>query len=377
MMKLLFVINSSSFFISHRLPIALAAKDKGYDVHIASASDEACNKITDFGFVHHRLPLSRSGTNPWRELYSFWAIWRLMRKVKPDLVHLVTIKPVLYGGIVARLTRAPAVVAAISGLGSMFVDFPGKPSLKRRVIELLYRIALRHPRLIAIFQNQDDRLMLLGIDAINDKQTVLIPGSGVYLSDFPVAPEPKGIPVVTFASRLLKEKGVCEFVKSAEILRDRSVPSIFCLAGAPDPGNPSSVTENEIIDWRDSELVNPIGHQADIAQVFASSNIVVLPSYYGEGLPKVLIEAAASGRAVITTDRPGCRDAIEPNVTGLLIPPRDATALADAIERLIREDELRHSMGRAGRELVERKFLIEKVIKLHLQTYQQLIDSCK
>ena len=326
--------------------------------------------------MYHCLPISRSGTKPWKELYSLWALWRLFRRLKPDLLHLVTIKPVLYGGLMARLAGVPAVVVAISGLGSVFVTRRGTVQWLRYGVELLYRVALGHPRLRAIFQNPDDQAMLIGLGAIRNDQTILIRGSGVSLADYPVKPEPEGKPVVTFASRLLREKGVFEFVEAARILKERGVQSRFWLVGEPDPGNPSSISRGEMEHWQQEGIIEPLGFRTDIADVFAHSNLVVLPSYYGEGLPKVLIEAAATGRAIITTDQPGCRDAIGPNVTGLLVPVRDATALADAIERLLSDADLRQSMGAAGRKLAEREFGIDKVVEAHLKIYQELTESC-
>ena len=373
-MKLLFIVNAPEFFLSHRLPLALAAREAGYCVQIATGPGTACEQIREHGFIHHCLPLSRSGANPLRELYSCWSLWRLMRRLKPDLLHLVTIKPVLYGGLMARLAGAPAVLMAISGLGSVFVARKGVISWLRRGIRLLYRLALGHPNLKVIFQNPDDKALLTGLGAVQKKQTMIVRGSGVDLSDYSVKPEPVGIPVVTLAARLLKEKGVREFVEAARILKTRGVAARFWLVGDPDSGNPSSVSDKEIYCWRETDLIEVLGYRTEINEIFANSNLVVLPSYR-EGLPKVLIEAAASGRAVITTDEPGCRDAIEQNVTGLLVPARNAEELANAIEQLINDSALRLSMGNAGRKLAEREFGIDKVITAHLNAYRELIES--
>lgn len=372
-MKLLFVVNAPEFFLSHRLPLAIAARGAGLCVHVATGSGSACRQIAEMGFSHHLLPLSRSGRNPLAELRSLWAIYQLMRRLKPDLAHLVTIKPVLYGGLMARLASLPAVVVAISGLGSVFVAHGGVGACLRRGVELLYRLALGHRNLKAIFQNPDDRAVLLGLGAVRDEQAVLIRGSGVALSDYSVRPEPDGIPVVSFAARLLKEKGILEFVEASRLLRKRGVAVRFWLVGAPDPGNPSSVSDEEVTEWRKAGWVEPLGYRSDIAELFARSSIVVLPSYYGEGLPKVLIEAAACGRAVITTDHPGCRDAIEPNKTGLLVPVRDPVALADAIQSLIEDPERRQQMGAAGRVLAEREFAIDSVVAAHMKVYRELL----
>lgn len=374
MARLLFVVNIPEFFVSHRLPLALGAREAGFDVHVATGPGEA-GQITSLGFPHHIFPLSRSGKNALGELRSLWALFRLMRRLKPDLVHLVTIKPVLYGGVMARLARVPSVVAAISGLGTVFVGTSGKARRVRKAVEAWYRLALRHRNIRVIFQNPDDRAVLVGLGAVREAQTVLIRGSGVDLSACLLVPEPPGTPVVSFAARLLSDKGVGEFVEAARLLRARGVGARFWLIGASDPSNPSSASELDLETWRQEAVVEVLGHRTDVPLLFSQSHIVVLPSYYGEGLPKVLIEAAASGRAVVTTDHPGCRDAIEPNRTGLLVPVRDPVALADAIQVLVEDPALRQSMGAAGRALAEREFAIEHVMEAHLAVYRELLST--
>lgn len=373
-MKLLFIVNTTDFFLSHRLPLALAARDKGYDVHIATGSGDNCKKISSLGFEYHFLPISRSGLNLWRELTAIWFFMQLIRSLKPDLLHLVTIKPVIYGGLIARLTRVPAVVVAISGLGSIFVPFAQNRKLKffRYGVEFLYKFVLRHPNLKAVFQNPDDKELITRLGALQDEQSVLVRGSGVSLKEYPFRTEPKGAPVITFASRLLKEKGVNEFVDAARILKNKGMTLRFWLVGAPDNGNPSSVQQVDVDLWQKEGLVEYLGFRSDISDIFADSNLIVLPSYYGEGLPKVLIEAAACGRAVVTTDSPGCRDAIIPNVSGLLIPIRDSTKLAEAILVLVNDQDLREAMGKAGRCLAEQEFRIENIVGAHLKIYSDL-----
>jgi glycosyltransferase involved in cell wall biosynthesis len=371
--SLLLIVNSPEFFISHRLPVALAARESGFDVHVATGPGPACRQIVDQGLSHHVISLSRSGRNPFVEFRSLWEIFRLMRTIRPSLVHLVTIKPVLYGGLMARIARVPAVVVAISGLGSVFVTHNRRNFWLREPIKWLYRLALGHPNIRVIFQNSDDRSVLVGAGAIHDDQTKLIKGSGVALREYPVIPEPAGVPVVIFAARLLKDKGVVEFVQAAQILMARNIHAKFWLVGAPDPGNPTSVNEEQITEWRQQGVVEPMGFRSDIADLFARSNVVALPSYYGEGLPKVLIEAAACGRAVVTTDHPGCRDAIEVGKTGILVPVRDSLALADAIQALIEDPVTRKQMGMSGRALAEREFAIERVVDAHLAIYRELL----
>lgn len=374
--RILYVVNTPEFFLSHRLPLALAAREAGFEVHVATGPGAAVPEIASRGLRHHAFPLSRNGKNPLAELTSLWRLYRLMRRLQPDLVHLVTIKPVLYGGLAARLARVPGVVAAVSGLGSVFVSQGLGARMIRLGVVRLYRLALGHPELRVIFQNPDDRAMLICEGAVRPARAVLIRGSGVALENYPVQPLPAGVPVVVFAARLLREKGVLEFVEAARRLKARGIAARFWLVGAPDPGNPSSVSEADVRAWQAEGVVEPLGYRADVAEIFAGSNMVVLPSYR-EGLPKVLIEAAACARAVVTTDVPGCRDAIEAERTGLLVPVRDASALADAIQRLLESPDLCRQMGEAGRMLAERTFTIEQVIDAHLAVYRQVLGMAK
>lgn len=373
-MILLFVVNIPEFFLSHRLPLAIGARNAGFTVHVATGPGSTCQEITELGFEHHLLPISRSGRNPFAELRTLWGLYRLMRTISPDLVHLVTIKPVLYGGLMARFSGVPAMVAAISGLGTVFVDRDQTRSWIRRGVEKLYRLALGHPNAKIIFQNPDDRAALIDMGAVSKEKTTLIRGSGVSLAAYTMRPEPEGAPVVTFAARLLEDKGVREFVEAARLLMQRGVKARFWLAGSLDPGNLTSVSEDVLSQWSEEGGVEVLGHQIDMPSLFANSNIIVLPSYR-EGLPKSLIEAAACGRAVVTTDVPGCRDAIEPESTGLLVPVRDSSGLADAIQFLIENPERRKQMGSSGRALAEREFAIEKVVDAHLAIYRELTNG--
>lgn len=373
-MIILFVVNVPEFFLSHRLPLAVAAREAGFTVHVATGEGAHSDRVADLGFVHHLLPLSRSGRNPWKELRSLWSIYRLMRKIRPRLVHLVTIKPVLYGGLAARVAGVPAVVAAISGLGTVFMAQDAKGSWFTRGIVCFYRLALHHKNIKVVFQNPDDRNQVASFSDLRDEQTALIKGAGVCLEKYRVCQEHGGMPVVTFAGRFLKDKGLCEFVEAARLLRARGIAVRFWLAGSLDPENFTSITEEEVVQWVQEKVVEVLGYQNDIADVFSKSNIIVLPSYR-EGLPKVLIEAAACGRAVVTTDVPGCRDAIKPGLTGLLVPARDPVALADAIQFLIDDPVLRHQMGAAGRQLAESEFSIEDFVEDHLAIYQKLLEK--
>jgi len=372
---LMFVVNNPAFFLSHRLPLALAAQAAGYAVHVATMGGESVTRIEALGMTHHNVPMTRSGKQPLQELGTIVALRRLFKQVQPDVVHLVTIKPVLYGGIAARLAGVPGMVAAISGLGFIFMQGGVRARIVRAIVARLYRVALGHPNSRVIFQNQSDRGMLAQLGAIRDDQVVMIRGAGVELSDFAAAPPPPAPPVVvTMAARLLIDKGVREYVEAARLLRERGVPVKMRLAGNPDPGNPASITDDEVAAWRAQGDVECLGERDDIPALYADSHIVALPSYR-EGLPKALLEAAAAGRAVVTTDVPGCRDAIEPDVTGVLVPVKDAASLADTIGQLAQDETMRTSMGLAGRALAEQAFDVREVAGKHVHVYDMLCQA--
>ena len=371
---LLFVVNVDWFFLSHRLPIALEAQRLGYEVHIATGLTDKLDELQRHGLVVHPLALDRSSAgvgNAWRTMVE---LWRVFRAVRPDVVHLVTIKPVLLGGLMARLAGVPAVVAAVSGLGFVFIAHGAKAAVRRWLVSAMYRVALGHRNLKVVFQNPDDRASLAKLAHLADSKVEMIRGSGVDLTQYHHTPLPPGLPVVLLAARLLADKGVREFVQAARLLKQQGVSAKFCLVGSVDRANPASLTDAELTQWANEGLVELWGQRSDMPEVLTAAHLVVLPSYR-EGLPKVLLEAAACGRAVVTTDVPGCRDAIDPGVTGVLVPVRNAEALADAIEGLINAPVRCQAMGNAGRALAERAFDVRQVVAAHLRIYQELIDK--
>lgn len=369
--RLLFFITNPAFLVSHRLPVALAARDAGYEVHVASMGGPAVAQLEALGLTHHALPLSRTRMRPWTEARSLWAIWRLFRRLRPDLVHAVTLKSVLYGGIVSRLAGVPAYVAAISGLGYVFIQGSGRRDVLRRLALILYRLALGHPNSRVILQNTADRDVLEQAGAIRFGQAVLLRGSGVDLDHYAPAPWPPGPVTVALAARLLRDKGVDEFVEAARLSSARGDGLRWRLAGSLDLENPASVRPETLRAWQAEGVIEYVGECADVAGFYAQAHIVTLPSYR-EGLPKSLIEAAACGRPVVTTDVPGCRDAIEPGVSGVLVPPRNAQALADAVATLAGDEALRIRMGAAGRALAERDFGLDGIVRSHLDMYRDL-----
>ena len=373
-LKLLFIVNVDWFFVSHRLHIALEALAQGYEVHIATAITDQKYLLESSGMVVHPISLNRSGQSlgdAWRTCRE---IFSLYRRIKPDVVHLITIKPVLLGGLMARLAAVPAVVAAVPGLGFVFLDSGFKAVCRRWLVTRLYAAVFKHPNLTIIFQNGSDFSLMQISTGVDRAKLTIVPGSGVDMSRYMVTPLSSGKPVVALVSRMLVDKGVREFVSAVKILNQQGVVARFCLVGTVDPSNPSSLTQSELDIWAKQDGVELWGHRTDMPQVMATTTIVVLPSYR-EGLPKVLIEAAACGRAVITTDVPGCRDAILPDQTGLLVPVRDAAALAKAIAELISDPQRCAAMGLAGRQLAESIFDVKSVVQRHLTIYQELLAS--
>jgi glycosyltransferase involved in cell wall biosynthesis len=372
--KLLFVVNDAAFFISHRLSIAIAARNKGFDVHVATPEGLSTDALVQKGFTYHSIPLTRKGGKSWQELNSLSVLISLYRKLKPDIVHHVTIKPIIYGGIAARLTRMPAVVNAVTGLGYVFIARGVKASLLRSAVKFGYRIALGHKNQRIIFQNPDDSMTFLDAGIVSPQDIVLIKGSGVDMSLFTPLPEALGSATVILASRMLWDKGVEEFVNAAGSLQKKGVKAKFVLVGDTDPGNPAAVPETQLKAWKSSGVVEWWGKHNDMPDVFARAHIVCLPSYR-EGLPKVLIEAAACGRAIVTTDTPGCKEIVRHGENGLLVPVRDSKALADALQIMIENPALRVKMGARGREIAVAEFSQEQVIKETLSVYHELLKD--
>tara|TARA_A100001015_G_scaffold308309_1_gene405728 strand:- start:157 stop:1290 length:1134 start_codon:yes stop_codon:yes gene_type:complete len=370
--KILFLVNVDWFFVSHRLCIARAAVEKGYEVHVATTVTNQASIIKDSGLILHELQMSRSGSRIIGNLKTFIAIVQIFREVNPQLVHLVTIKPIILGGIAARFTKINGIIAAVSGLGSSFLDHGVLGKIKRLFIKIFYRISLSNLNVQVICQNQNDIDYVQKISKLPFSNFSLIEGSGVSLTKFKYSEDNNKIPKVIMASRLLRDKGVMEFVDAARLLKESKTNVKMILVGEPDLDNPSSITESQVISWEREGLLEYWGYQQDMESILEQSSIVVLPSYR-EGFPKILIEAAACGRAVITTDVPGCRDAIYNGVTGILVPEKNAIVLAHAIKKLALNPNLYKEMGKKGRKMAENRFDENNVISKHLEIYNQLV----
>jgi len=380
MPRLLIVVNIPRFFVSHRLPLALAARAAGYEVHIASSEATAGQhdaaslaRIRAEGLPFHPLPLAQHGTNPLAEVGLLAAFIGLYRRLHPDLLHHVSLKPVLYGGLAARLLGLPAV-GAMSGLGYVFIGAGWKPRLLRMAVHPALRLALGGARARMIFQNADDLARFVQLGYIRPDQAALVRGSGVDLARFvpPPAP-PAGLPVVLFAGRLMWPKGLGAFVEAARALRGRAR---FVVVGYAEATSPSAVPAEQLRTWADEGLIEYWGARDDMPAVYAQASVVCLPSTYGEGVPKVLIEAAACGLPLLTTDTPGCRDICRHDSSGLLVPPHNQQALNAALGRLLDDAELRTRLGAGARALAEAEFGQERIIAQTLALYEALLKPC-
>jgi len=372
--KLLFVVNHAEFFLSHRLALALAAREVGMEVSIATSVTPGVAKLKELGFAVHELPLAPGGMNPVQDLRLLFALIALYRRARPELVHQVTIKPVMYGGIAARLTGVRAVVSAMSGLGYLYIAEAWWVRVLRFVLGFPLRWALRNPRVKLILQNPDDVALFLKRGLVRSGQIEEVPGSGVDESVYAVTPEPTGDPTVVFPARLLWDKGIGEFVEAARRVKKRLPRARFLVAGAADRNNPRAVSDETVTEWVKSGAIEWLGQRDDMPAVLAAAHVVCLPSYR-EGLPKALIEAASCGRAIVSTDVPGCREIVRHGVNGLLVPPRNAEALARALEKLLVSPELRETMASAGRSLVLEKFTLRSVIEQTLLIYTKLLKT--
>jgi glycosyltransferase involved in cell wall biosynthesis len=369
--RILFVATEAAFFVTHRLTIALRAREEGYDVHVATPVGRLQEVILANGLQWHRIRVSRR-TRLVQEALAVVSLTRLYRRVRPDLVHHIAIKAVLYGTIAARIARVPAVVNAIAGLGYAFDPQRGR-SLLGRAVRFAMGVALRHPNMTVIFQNVEDQRRFVDQGWIQASQARLIRGSGVDPSVFRPAGghvEPERL-LVVFASRLLRSKGVEDFVEAARRLAGNQAR--FAVVGDLDPDNPDSISEEDLEGWRSEGAVEVWGRRTDMPEVLRQTSIFVLPTYYLEGVPRALIEAASSAVPVVTTNTPGCRDIVQHGENGLLVPPRDVDALVTALRILLSDPRRREEMGRLGRIRVLEHFTLDGVVDQTTEIYRTML----
>lgn len=365
----LFVVSEDWYFVSHRLPQARAVRDMGFRVVVAARVHEHRDEIVREGFEVINVPFERRSLDPVREARVIWALRRVIRAHRPSVIHAVALKPIIDVGFAALLTQRATVINAFTGMGAVLGHF-ARPSPLKRFIASLIRSLSRLNRAYAIVQNSYDEAFMVGRGIAPRDRVFLVPGSGVDVDAFQALPEPQGPVVISMVSRLLKDKGVGELVVAGKLLRERGVAVKIQIVGTVDPENPHSVTAAEIAAWQQDPGIAFLGRHDDVAAIWAMSHIAVLPSYYGEGVPKSLLEAAACGRPIVTTEMPGCRDLVPDDTTGILVPPRDPRALADALARLAERPDERADMGRQARELAVRKFSDARVMERTQEVYR-------
>lgn len=374
--KLIYLVTEDWYFWSHRLPMARAARDAGFDIAVATRVDKHGERIEAEGFRVLPLSWSRRSINPAGALSAIAEIAALYRREAPDIVHHVAMKPVLLGGPAAGLAGVPAVVNALTGLGSAFLGTGGlKSRVAGAVARPLLRTVLKRPNSLTILQNEDDRRMLVAAGLLPDDRAWIIRGSGVDTAHYQAMPEPAEPPVVVgCVARLLADKGVGPLVEAQQRLRAKGLDVTLLLAGTPDPENPTSITQAELDRLSALPGVELPGHIADVRQVWSRCHIAVLASRR-EGLPKSLLEAAACGRPIVATDVPGCREVAHAGENALLVPPDDPAALADALEMLVRDPERRRRYGAASRRLVESDMASDRVGAKTVELYRRLLDA--
>lgn len=345
--------------------LAKALKNKGHEVVLLSPHDEFTQFLLDEGFRWVHFPLKPRGKNIFQELRSIAFMVSFYRQEKPDLVNHFTPKGVIYGSIAAKLAGLAMIFNTITGLGYVY---SGKSNdLLRILVTNLYRITLKNTTIL--FQNEDNRNLFIEKNIADPQKCLLIPGSGIDMDRFKISPEPDGIPVVILSSRFVEEKGIRYFVEASQILKLRQATIRFVLVGKPEEDQPTSISHTEITHWINEGLIEWWGWHNNMEQIYPLAHIVCLPTYYMEGIPKSLIEAAACGKPLVATNVPGCREIVRNGENGFLVPPRNAAALADAIEQLANDRSLREKMGEKSRALAIEFFSMNKIVERYFAIY--------
>ena len=372
--KLFIVVNQDFFFLSHRLPIGVTAKDAGYDVTVVSEDTGVSDKIREAGLKTINLPINKAGTNIKDEIKTFFFLYKLFRREKPDIVHLVGLKTMLWGSLACRLAGVKAMVSAVCGLGVLFDEEHAHSFTTCSILKVL-RVTHMKKRLAVIFQNNDDKAIFLNAKIMKEEQCAFSNGSGINLQNYDYTPEPTdGLIKIIFTARMVEDKGTLILIDAAKKLEAEYKGKVqFILCGGLDT-NPNGITKEMLESRCDGEYIQWLGHRKDVLELLKQSHIMAFPSWYREGLPKSVIEAEAIGRPVVTTDSVGCRDTVVDGKNGYMISIKDSDALAAALKKLIDNPELRQTMGKNAREFAVSKFDINDVVKVHLDIYKAIIQ---
>ena len=358
----LIIASLANSFIGFRKPLIQALLAKGLTVHAAApellTNERVKTELEGMGVILHDIPMARTGMNPLLDIKTLWALYRLMRQIKPHYVMGYTIKPVVYGGLAAWLARVPKRFSLITGLGYAFVD--DDQSFKRKavnqIVVRLYASALKRCQTV-FFQNPDDEALFKQLGILRSSaNSVVVNGSGVGIDEYPFTPiAENAVPHFLLIARLIADKGIREYAEAARIVKLQYPQVQFSLVGQLDV-NPSAVTQAELDAWVADGRIAHHGYQSDVKPFIAASTVYVLPSFYREGTPRSVLEAMSMGRAIITTDAPGCRETVVDGENGFLVPVKDAAALANAMVKFIEQPELIATMGKRSREIAEQKY---------------------
>jgi glycosyltransferase involved in cell wall biosynthesis len=370
--RLLYVVTEDWYFLSHRLPMARAAKAAGYAVHVATRFKDGKAAIEAEGFVPHALDWSRGSLSARGSISAIFALRRLLGAIEPDILHNISLKPVLLGGAASLGRSGIAVVNSLTGLGSLFIGEAEVSGFTRRLVRTALAGLLRRKRSVAVVQNPDDREFVTGL-GVPAEQVELIPGSGVDTEKLTPLPEPPEPPVTAaYAGRMLADKGLLTLIEAFSRLGREGNALQLLLAGDCDRENPGSLAPEQLTEFASLYGIHWLGHVADIKSVWARAHFAVLASRR-EGLPKSLLEAAACGRPMVATDAPGCREIAIEGETALTVPVDDPEALAKAMARLAADPEMRARFGANARALVERKFSAAAIGRQTVELYASLL----
>jgi glycosyltransferase involved in cell wall biosynthesis len=374
--KVIFLVPDDITFLIQRLVMAQGAQKAGYDVHVASEDTGVSDKVTALGFTFHRLDLNRGGLNPFADFRAFIKLVFFLAKERPDILQCVSIKPVLYGATAGTIVGLNRIVCLVNGLGYAFEAKGFKGKIVFNIAKTLYRNALALPGVRVVFQNPDDQEYFVENKLVDAHKTILIRGSGVNMEKFKPTPQPQNPrPIVLFVGRLLWSKGIQDLIDAAKILKAEKIDFSLKIVGQPDDRNPEAVPNKMLEDLHEQGIIEWLGRQTDMPKFYRESDIVVLPTTYREGLPLTLLEAASTGRALVATDVPGCREVVSDQVNGFLVPPKNVLELTNALRKLLLDPELRRKFGEAGSVIVRDEFSSQIVQTRLSNVYETLLND--
>ena len=369
--RYLIIIKNLGFLYSHFWDLALSVRSAGWEVHVIAAENAELDSLQQLGIIFH--PVKR-GIGPWdlrSDIHRSIQTYSMIHMLQPDCVHIIYLKNVLLDGFSTRLHGTP-VIGAVTGLGALFAEQKLLYRAIRPAVVFCLRLSLRHRNSVLAIENSDDKRFLLKHGVVPGDQTQIIPGAGIKRDRIQPNFIKSGKPIILFSARMIRPKGVAELLAAARILQERGLNFELWLAGGVDARHPKSIAERELREAEATGIAKWLGHRSDIPELLSQSSIVCLPTYYREGLPRSLVEAAAAGLPIVTTDVPGCREVVVDGLNGFTVPPRDAESLASALSKLIDSRDLRESMGRASRRRFEEKFSLDAVFAAFNECYRTL-----